>query len=143
MGNDALSHRVAIGLFYVKTNPLPVKCVYQLCFNFSEILLDMYFACKRIVCNYTEFVCCNSINLALCICIIKLCLLMLCGDIEENPGPVQGELTRTVQSSISIIHLNVRSLRNKINDITPLVEDFDIACFTETRSRRKYLYTGV
>ena len=35
-------------------------------------------------------------------------------------------------SSISICHLNIRSLRNKIDDIVHIVEDFDIVCFTET-----------
>jgi hypothetical protein len=65
------------------------------------------------------------------ICFIKLCLL-LSGDIEQHPGPTQGDTTRTLQSSISICHLNIRSLRNKIDDIVHIVEDFDIVCFTET-----------
>ena len=124
MGNDALSHRVTIGLFYVKTNPIPVNCVYHCQFNFSEIIKYIVNLHKRVVCNYIDLSSNNIINLALCICMIKLCLLLLCGDIEENPGPVQGEITRTLHSSISIIHLNVRSLRNKINDITHLVYDF-------------------
>ena len=73
----------------------------------------------------------NVINIALIISFIKLCLL-LSEDIEQNPGPTQGDTTRTLQSSISICHLNIRSLRNKIDDIVHIVEDFDIVCFTET-----------
>jgi hypothetical protein len=69
--------------------------------------------------------------IALIICFIKLCVL-LSGDIEQNPGPTQGDTTGTLQSSISICHLNIRSLRNKIDDIVHIVEDFDIVCFTET-----------
>ena len=71
----------------------------------------------------------NVINIALIICLIKLCLL-LSGDIEQNPGPTQGDTTRTLQSSISICHLNIRSLRNKIDDIVK--KKRRLVCFTET-----------
>jgi hypothetical protein len=42
---------------------------------------------------------------------------------KENPGPTQGDTTRTLQSSISICHLNIRSLRNKIDDIVHMDKD--------------------
>ena len=71
----------------------------------------------------------NVINIALIICFIKLCLL-LSGDIEEHPGPTKGDTTRTLQSSISICHLNIRSLRNKIDDIVK--KKRRLVCFTET-----------
>ena len=71
----------------------------------------------------------NVINIALIICLIKLCLL-LSGDIEQNPGPTQGDTTHTLQSSISICHLNIRSLRNKIDDIVK--KKRRLVCFTET-----------
>ena len=49
-------------------------------------------------------------------------ILLLTGDIELNPGPKSG-------SVLDIIHLNVRSIRNKIKDLYTIVLEFDIACF--------------
>ena len=46
------------------------------------------------------------------------------GDIESNPGPTQ--------HCISIIHSNIRSIRNKLEFIKNNLLDFDILCFTET-----------
>ena len=52
-------------------------------------------------------------------------ILLLSGDIELNPGPKYG-------SVLDIIHLNIRSIRNKIEDLYTIVHDFDIVCFSET-----------
>ena len=49
-------------------------------------------------------------------------ILLLTGDIELNPGPKSG-------SVLDIIHLNIRSIRNKIKDLYTIVLEFDIACF--------------
>jgi hypothetical protein len=46
-----------------------------------------------------------------------------------NPGPTHGDV---LNKSISILHHNIRSLRNKIQDIANIVDEFDIICFTET-----------
>lgn len=73
----------------------------------------------------------SVINISLIICFLQLCLL-LSWDIEETSGPPQGDTTRTLQSLISIYHLNIGSLRNKIDDIVHIVESFDIVCFIET-----------
>ena len=54
-------------------------------------------------------------------------LLILCGDVETNPGP-QPDVNRR----ISIMQLNIRSIRNKIDSISEHFSDFDIICFTET-----------
>ncbi len=53
-------------------------------------------------------------------------LLLLSGDISENPGPDVGH------GSLSVLHLNIRSIRNKISYIEDCLTDFDILCFTET-----------
>ena len=53
-------------------------------------------------------------------------LLLEAGDIEMNPGP------DTINSSLSILHSNVRSIRNKFDCITENFLDFDILCFTES-----------
>ena len=55
-------------------------------------------------------------------------LLIVCGDIESNPGP-QGT---PVSHENTFFHVNIRSLRNKLNYIIDIVEDFDIIFFTET-----------
>ena len=48
-------------------------------------------------------------------------------DIHSNPGPDSYEI-----HSLDIVHLNTRSIRNKLKFLPNLVESFQIACFTET-----------
>ncbi len=57
--------------------------------------------------------------------LIKLNLLS--GDIETNPGP-----SINSDSCLSIIHQNIRSVRNKLEYIQDNYLDFDILCLTET-----------
>jgi exonuclease III len=51
---------------------------------------------------------------------------MLSGDIESNPGP------GTTNDCLSILHCNIRSIRNKFDYIKDSFLDNDIICFTET-----------
>ena len=53
-------------------------------------------------------------------------LLLEAGDIERNPGP------KTINNSLSILHCNIRSIRNKLDYITENLLDFDILCFSES-----------
>ena len=57
--------------------------------------------------------------------ILTFLLLLEAGDIESNPGPVN-------EHSLSILHLNIRSIRNKISYIQDYLSDFKIVCFSET-----------
>jgi hypothetical protein len=41
-------------------------------------------------------------------------------------------VSETNNKSLTIFHSNIRSLRNKINYISDIIEDFDIVFFTET-----------
>jgi hypothetical protein len=41
-------------------------------------------------------------------------------------------VSETNNKSLTIVHSNIRSLRNKINYISDIIEDFDIVFFTET-----------
>ena len=52
-------------------------------------------------------------------------LLLQAGDIETNPGPENGY-------KLSILHLNVRSIRNKLDFILDNFSEFNILCFSET-----------
>ncbi|CAG2241732.1 unnamed protein product [Mytilus edulis] len=62
--------------------------------------------------------------------LLLLCLLLICGDIEPNPGP---ERTHEYsEKTLSIFHCNIRSLRNKLNYIADIIEDYDVVFFTET-----------
>ncbi|KAK3106293.1 hypothetical protein FSP39_017122 [Pinctada imbricata] len=58
---------------------------------------------------------------------LLIVLILLCNDIAENPGPES-----SVIHGFSVFHLNIRSIRNKLNDVENLLDEFDIACFTET-----------
>ena len=52
-------------------------------------------------------------------------LLLLNGDIEENPGPSHAEL--------KIFHLNINGLRNKVDELETEVWDYDVVIITETK----------
>ena len=58
--------------------------------------------------------------------LVLFLLLLQCGDIEVNPGPVNATY------DVSILHLNIRSIRNKMEFIAENFLDFDSLCFTET-----------
>lgn len=45
-------------------------------------------------------------------------LLLLCGDIEVNPGPIMTNV-------LDILHLNIRSIRNQVANLNTIVHDFD------------------
>lgn len=53
-------------------------------------------------------------------------LLFEAFDIEQNPGP------NSTFADLSILHLNVRSIRNKLDFLKDNFLDFDILCFSET-----------
>ena len=59
--------------------------------------------------------------------IIVQLLLILSGDIELNPGP-----TNLREHSVSFLHCNMRSIRNKLEHIIDNFCDFDCLSFTET-----------
>ena len=52
-------------------------------------------------------------------------LLLEAGDIESNPGP-------NPEHTLSVLHLNIRSIRNKIDYLKDNFIDFEVLCFSET-----------
>lgn len=56
--------------------------------------------------------------------VILLLLLLVFMDIESNPGPNSGEL--------SVFHLNVRSIRNKLDYIEDIAGEYDVLCLSES-----------
>ena len=79
---------------------------------------------------------------------IILTMLLLCGDLHENPGPPPTNVTLSSNSTISetsdsifsenmrtfvsLLHLNIQSVKPKINVIIGYLSEFDILCFTES-----------
>ena len=59
-------------------------------------------------------------------------LLLLCNDIHSNPGPLSNN-SRCELRNISIVNMNVNSLRNKTELISTELGDHDIICITESR----------
>ena len=56
---------------------------------------------------------------------VMFLLLLQAGDTETNPGPENGY-------ELSILHLNIRSIRNKLDFILDNFSEFNILCFSET-----------
>ena len=51
----------------------------------------------------------------------------MCMDVHPNPGPSTSE-THT----LDIFHLNTRSVRNKLDHLSDIVDSYHILCFSET-----------
>ncbi|KAK3095789.1 hypothetical protein FSP39_019145 [Pinctada imbricata] len=121
MGNDLQSYRVSIGSFYCKVYGMySLVQRYFITFNF-----DIFRIAAKLLNTVNRKIVQNLENIQF---ILLLCvLLLLCNDIAENPGPQSEEV-----KGFSIFHLNVRSIRNKLSDIEHYLDEYDIACFTET-----------
>lgn len=122
-----MQHRIVTGVFHCKTycrvlRKYRWKCKIGLIDMFAEVrsqlkdywanmlLLFFFISCKILLNN-------NDYHLILMI------LLLLSFDIETNPGP-EGEM--------SIFNWNVRSIRNKMDYLKDISEDYDLLCLTET-----------
>ena len=57
--------------------------------------------------------------------LVILFLLLQAGDVETNPDPENVH-------ELSILKLNIRSIRNKLDFILDNFSDFNILCFSET-----------
>ena len=119
MGVDLSVYRAAIGIFYVTTH----RTV-----NRPKMFLNLNFI---LYCTLAAFA------LLFVRCFIKndwftayrLILLLICMDIHPNLGPASSDLNGT---SLDIFHLNVRSIRNKLEDIYAIAEEYHILCSSET-----------
>ena len=128
MGNDVMSWRVAIGIFNCKLGCVVKSFKYaSKPFSFIiESLLFLFFKIKLELCHVNSYMQSSILNLEFALVIFLLVLMS--GDVEINPGPSTTDGTR----SISVLHLNIRSLRNKIEFIKDHFIEYDILCFTET-----------
>ena len=119
MGNTIESYRAAIGAFYSVTHKFlgrrspgfNINARYYAYFTLNAFsLLSMASFVKNDAFKFYRFI-----------------ILLICMDIQENPGPESHEVY-----SLDIIHLNTRIIRNKIDYLSNLVESCQIACFSET-----------
>ena len=129
MGNDITAYRVTIGLFYYKISG---GCFQKIVLYSSGLFHDVLFFILMYLNKTKLFILekykthCNLIMYYM----LLFSLLIVCGDIETNPGP--GGTPEVQGKTLSIFHCNIRSLRNKLNYIIDIIDDFDIVFFTET-----------
>ena len=78
-----------------------------------KFLFSLFFLCLFIRCIITHvsafnrylLTSVNNIQMASLVCL----LVILAGDVETNPGPA------TAEQSVSLLHINIRSIRNKLD----------------------------
>lgn len=126
MGNELMIWRVSIGCFYNKLHgyrcPRSITCKFHL--DISLFLLSVLRAVHSCI-GVANIFFVESVY-TLQTALVVAALVLLGGDVETNPGPTTGE------HCISILHCNIRSIRNKLEFIKDNFTDFDILCFTET-----------
>ena len=83
-----------------------------------------YYNIRR-ACSFLHL-CINNLQVASVLCL----LVLISGDVELNPGPTMTDTQHI--GALSLMHLNIRSIRNKFDFITDNFLDFDILCFTES-----------
>ena len=124
MGSDISSWRMSIGLFYgAMYGAITKRYIGKISFNTSFLFRILLYLRKCLFGLGVEMYK-NIYNIETSI--IVWLLLILSGDIETNPGP-----DNIYEHSVSILHSNIRSIRNKIDYIIDNFSDFE-CCFTET-----------
>lgn len=110
----------------------------------SNIKVKIHLPIKKFTFNHSRVYDnkCFTYNALIFISLMTLCtwlaiLLLQSGDIHENPGPVSTSSTESdVLSSfryhLSLVHLNVQSVRNKLDLLFTELKEFDILAFSET-----------
>jgi len=118
MANEISAYRAAIGLFYNKMQNANCLCrSHHHMFSstksdpFSQIIW-LNICCFTVTFLYI----CQSLMLNTNFVFIMLLIIQLSMDVHPNPGP-------TEQLSITIFHLNTRSIRTKLFYLSELVSD--------------------
>ncbi|MCG7875001.1 MAG: endonuclease/exonuclease/phosphatase family protein [Candidatus Thiodiazotropha endolucinida] len=126
MGITTEQWRASIGLFHgltINSNryavyfQIGIGLLFKLFGNLYRCLLSLCLLVNKVLGDST---CNNHFNF------ILLLLVLEAYDVEVNPGPENNI------SDLSILHLNIRSIRNKLDFINNNLLDFDILCFSET-----------
>ena len=103
------------------------------------MMADLFHDFKQAVkISYFLFIC-NTAKLHFVY--VRASLLLISGDIESNPGPLNS--SEAIQGVVSILHLNIRSIRNKLKYIFETLSDNDNLCFTESHLDERVTDTHV
>ena len=129
MGNDIMTYRMMIGLFYFRirctTQKVRIHSVnYYLFLLLLLLCLVKQFA--RILPKLLQRYFFAAFQENIAFTLILLQLILLCHDVEKNPGP------KSPKSEFSIFHWNARSVRNKIEYLQTLSADSSVICITES-----------
>ena len=136
MGNCIQVYRAAIGLFHL------LKRNHRYSFDFrantyQEILLTNI-QCAVLVVSLFKIQS-NNPNIDIVFLLFVLHIILICGNVEVNPGPESNDMSNTPSissaescNSITICNLNIRSVRNKLDFLHNFSDEFDIITLTET-----------
>ena len=99
---------MTVGVFYnichrsMLSRKVSINCTIN--FNFSHVLLKI----MQTLLSQAIVVKTKVLN-EYFYCILIHLLLILSGDVESNPGPIE------LKHSLSVLHVNIRSIKNKLN----------------------------
>lgn len=126
-GNTIVQYRAAIGIYYCNSRGV-LKVEVLTLFNVIYLFLFFLMFCKKGLkhLNIKKTLVENITYLHFWFQVLYL-IHMISGDIELNPSATEGQI-----HTLDIFHLNIRSIRHKIQSLETFVWDFDILCFTET-----------
>lgn len=125
MGNSLAQWRMTVGVFYNRCQRSMMSSKVSINFSIKFNLFHFVYKLLQILLLQAIAVKSKFLNEYFYFIWIHL-LLILSGDVETNPGPVE------LKHSLSVLHTNIRSIRNKLNYIKDEFLDYDILCFTET-----------
>ena len=104
---------MSIGIFNNRSGSIS-KCLMFKYMSLLMIFLLVLSNLKQNVANYCNTFCSllreSILNIDFALVIVLLVLMS--GDVAENPGP--GESTHDSHNCLSLMHLNIRSIRTKI-----------------------------
>ena len=134
MGVTIDQYRAAIGLFhariFIKQGSNRVS-LYDILENLlpGALLNELLFQCKYTsVVLWLLFVHIQTGN-AITSLYIYMLLIIWGNNVESNPGPSSQTDDATI---LSVFHINIRSLRNKISCLSDIASEYDIICVSET-----------
>ena len=123
MGSDITAQRMSIGMFYARAYPSFLK-EYSIFFRFG--IID-FLSLVSFISNVSRFIahnCYSPFTISIQFTIYLLLLLVLGNDVHPSAGPHDYEL--------SIVHLNARSVRNKLSYVEDIASESSIICVTES-----------
>ena len=114
MGVDLETYRSAVGMFNNKIQATFLRyIIYEMPLYLH--LLFYFIGLFRLIHSVADTVVTFALSsiLNLHFSLVVLLITLISGDISENPGPSSHSSTNNI--SMSVMHLNIRSIRKKMN----------------------------